>query len=498
MKTNERNNSMTAMTNPMGVSVRTDMDKVVYDKSGVIHMMASLTAPDVSKDAKRNPLCVCAVIDRSGSMAGSKIENVRRSVWKMIDHMTEEDSLALVFFDERIETCEFRRMTSANKEVMKQEISKVDHRGATDIGSALVAAGKLFSQYEGATNSVERIMLLTDGQANAGATTMEHFEPILAGIRKGVTTSTFGYGTGFNEELLTAMAKQAKGNPYFIEGVDSVSKVFAAELGGLLTCFAQDIVLSIKAHKGASVTNVLNDMDVSTRQDSDGELVTDVKVGDVYAGERRDVIVRLEFEKRPQALPRPVTIADVTVSYRTMADSQTRTDDAKVKVEIVKTAAEATKEADKEIAEQVAILEAANVMAEAKKLADSGKWAEAKQHIGDTTMRLRRMKSAKVDSFASGMDGFADSLDMSYCAGGSLSKSMGTYAYATSSSRGLTSFGNSAGDALGAAGSMNCVMSALVDDFDKDDKDGDVKVTITTGTTDQSSSVGYSKNRRST
>lgn len=495
MKQPERNDSMTAK-NSMGVEVKLDLDKVVYDKNRTIYMMTSLTAPDVSQDAKRNPLCVCAVIDRSGSMSGSKIENVRKSVWKMIDHMTDEDSLGLVFFDDRIETCEFRRMTSANKEVMKQEVGKVYHRGSTDIGSAIVAAGRLFAQYEGtAANSVERIMLLTDGQANIGATTMDQFESILAGVRKGVTTSTFGYGTGFNEELLTAMAKQAKGNPYFIEDVDSVSKVFAAELGGLLTCFAQEIVISIKAHKGVSVTNVLNDMDVSTRQDTDGELVTDVKVGDVYAGERRDVIVRLEFEKRPQALPRPVTLADVTVSYRTMADSQTLTDEVKVKVELVKTAAEATKEQDKEIAEQVAILEAANVMAEAKKMADAGNWAEAKQFIGASTANLRRMKSARADSFAGGMEKFADDLDVDYCAGGNLSKSMGTYAYAASSSRSMTSFGNSAGDSLGAAGSMNCVMSALVDDFDKDAKAPAVQVTTTTGESSQTSSTGYTKSR---
>jgi len=497
-KEQERKDTMTA--NPMSVGVRLDLEKVAYDKNGVVHMMATLRAPDVSKDSKRNPVCVCAVIDSSGSMGGSKIDNVRRSVWKMIDHMTDEDSLALVFFDERIETCEFRRMTSANKEVMRQAVAKVYSRGSTDIGSALVAAGRLFAQYEGAANSVERVMLLTDGQANVGATAMSDFEPILAGVRKGVTTSTFGYGNGFNEELLTAIARQAKGNPYFIEGVDSVAKVFAAELGGLLTCFAQDIVLSIKSHKGASVTNVLNDMDVSTRQDADGELVTEVKVGDVYAGERRDVIVRLEFEKRPQALPRPVTLADVRVSYRTMADAQSVSEEAKVKVELVKSAADATAELDKEIAEQVAILEAANVMAEAKKMADAGNWQGAKSFIGSSTASLRRMKTAKTAAFADGMDKFADQLDVDYCAGGSLSKSIGTYAYAASASRGLTSLGNSAGDSLDADGAMNCVMSALVADFSGSPAAGSVSVGTTTAEPPDVTnppSTGYAKTRSS-
>src|ERR1035437_5333108 len=98
----------------MKVSVKLDLDKVVFDKSGAVNLMASLSAPDVTKEAKRNPLCICAVIDRSGSMresggstAGSKMEYVKRSMYKLIDQITDADSLSLVFFDDRLETTEF-------------------------------------------------------------------------------------------------------------------------------------------------------------------------------------------------------------------------------------------------------------------------------------------------------------------------------------------------------------------------------------------------------
>ena len=249
----------------MKVSVKLDVDQVVFDKDGSVNLMATMSAPDIATDSKRNELCVCAVIDRSGSMretggsvAGSKMDYVKKSIWKMIDHMTDDDSLALVFFDHYIETVAFRKMTSANKEVFKQEVAKVQPRGNTDIGSALIAAGKLFSEYEGNVKSVERVMLLTDGETNLGAATLDHFAPIVAGIRRGVTVSCFGYSSKFNETLLTGISKQGNGNNYFIESPDNVSKVFAVELGGLLSCYAQDIVLSIKTHKGTDVTNVLN------------------------------------------------------------------------------------------------------------------------------------------------------------------------------------------------------------------------------------------------
>ena len=190
----------------MQVTVKLDMDKVVYDKSGSVNLMATLEAPDVAKESKRSQLCVCAVIDRSGSMQttgrstnGNKMDYVKRSMYKMIDHMTEDDSLALVFFDHTVENVDFRKMNSANKEVMRQAIAKVQPRGNTDIGAALRKAGELFAQYEGGVKSVERVMLLTDGVANIGAECPEQFAPIVSGLRRGVSVSCFGYGEDFNK-----------------------------------------------------------------------------------------------------------------------------------------------------------------------------------------------------------------------------------------------------------------------------------------------------------
>lgn len=485
----------------MNVSVKLDLEKLTHDKNDDLNMMVSIAAPDVSKESKRNPLCVCAVIDRSGSMRGQKLDFVKKSVYKMIDHMTEDDSLSLVFFDDAIETVPFKRMSSANKEVMKQEVAKVDSRNSTDLGSALIAASRLFSSYEGDVKAVERIMLLTDGQANIGASIMAEFEPIVSKIRKGVTVSTFGYGNGFNEDLLGGISKQGQGNNYFIETPDNVSKVFAVELGGLLTCFAQDIVVSVKAHKGTSITNVLNDMDVTTRQDAEGELITDVKVGDIYAGERRDILVKMAFEKRPQALPRPITVADVSVSYRRMSDASAQSNEAKAKVELVKTASEATKERDKEIVEQVAILEAASVIIKAKELADSGNWMGAQSLFRTAAVSLRSVGSEKTMCFASAMDGFHDSLNSSYHAGDTLSKGF-AYTSAAASTRGVSAVGyEGVKDAL-TAPVMNSVMSQLVSDFSGDSV---IQVGTTTGATDKSSETGaadkkptgYTKSRKS-
>ena len=65
----------------------------------------------------------------------------------------------------------------------------------------------------GKTPEIKRIVLLTDGQANVGETNptviANHVEKARA---QGLSTSTYGVGSQFNEMLLERMARAGGGN----------------------------------------------------------------------------------------------------------------------------------------------------------------------------------------------------------------------------------------------------------------------------------------------
>ena len=104
------------------------------------------------------------------------------------------------------------------------------------------------------------------------------------------------------------------------------------------------------------------------------------------------------------------------------------------------------------------------------------------------------MGMVRTSAFADGMDKFADDLDVSYSAGNNVSKSMGSYAYAASSSRAFHAVGNVAAN-CGEPMMMNCVMDSMVQDFSKTDVDA--QTTTSDDTTNQTPSVGYTKTRSS-
>src|SRR4028118_2140673 len=67
----------------------------------------------------------------------------------------------------------------------------------------------------------------------------------------GVTATTLGFGTHFNEDLLIGMARAAGGNFYFIQSADDAADVFTFELQTMKAVAAQNLTLTPPpAHRG--------------------------------------------------------------------------------------------------------------------------------------------------------------------------------------------------------------------------------------------------------
>jgi len=79
-----------------------------------------------------------------------------------------------------------------------------------------------------------RILLLTDGIANVGITEPARLVALArGGAERGVTTTTIGFGEGFDEDLLTAMADAGRGGARYAASPDDAAAVFAEEADDL-------------------------------------------------------------------------------------------------------------------------------------------------------------------------------------------------------------------------------------------------------------------------
>ena len=99
-----------------------------------------LASPEVkAPDAKPQPKTVIFVLDRSGSMAGKKIEQARRALKSVLNNLREDDLFNIVVYDDRVESFkpELERYSSRTREEAERFVDNIREGGTTNIDSAL-------------------------------------------------------------------------------------------------------------------------------------------------------------------------------------------------------------------------------------------------------------------------------------------------------------------------------------------------------------------------
>src|ERR1044071_2224108 len=169
----------------------------------------------------RPDLNLSLVLDRSGSMEGEKMIRAREAAMFCVDQMLATDRLSVVTFDDRIEVL-FPSEPVTNKQTMKDLISRVTARNSTALHEAWVRGGLAVSERL-LDQGINRVVLITDGQANVGITNTDEIVTQAMGLfQRGVSTSTIGIGADFNEDLLMPMAQSGGGNAWHVVEPDDM------------------------------------------------------------------------------------------------------------------------------------------------------------------------------------------------------------------------------------------------------------------------------------
>lgn len=206
--------------------------------------------------AERLPLNVGVVLDRSGSMGGHPLDYVKQAAKFLVEQVGANDSLSLTVFDNHVDVV-FPAQRVTNKDVLKQAVDSVVPGGSTNLSGGLLR-GYEETLKERRPDQVNRVLLLTDGMANAGIVDPDMLEgKVGAMMRRGVSLSTVGVGLHFNEDLLIRMAEAGNGSYYYVREPDEIPSVFASELQGLLSVVAQNIGLQVHGLSGCRATAVL-------------------------------------------------------------------------------------------------------------------------------------------------------------------------------------------------------------------------------------------------
>jgi Ca-activated chloride channel family protein len=239
--------------------------------------------------SRRPPVNIALVVDTSGSMEGRAIEEARRASLALLDTLGNEDRFSLVAYHARAEvlvpSCTLDR---EHREEARRHISAVRAQGTTDLAGGL----RLGLQQLGAgflEHGVNRIVLLGDGVPN-DATGIE--DMAAAAAQRGITITTFGLGTDYNETLMGAIAQRSGGRFHYLADPREMATVFREEVLRSRRVLARNAVVQLTPGPDVQLEAVVGQAAVPN---GNGVQVT---LGDLAEGETRDLIVRMSAAGR--------------------------------------------------------------------------------------------------------------------------------------------------------------------------------------------------------
>ena len=208
----------------------------------------------------RLPLNIAIVLDRSGSMSGHPLNEAKQSAKMLIDRMNEDDRVSIITFDNRVDVIASNQHVT-NKNFLKRKIDEIETGGMTALYDGWsVAVDQLINHVNDQTFS--RIMLLSDGCANQGLTDAKIIcKEVAAQCEEGISTSTYGLGRNFNEELMTAMAKNGHGIAHYGQTADDLLDLFIEEFDLISSTIARRLRLRVRSEAGIRI-DLVNDFPV--------------------------------------------------------------------------------------------------------------------------------------------------------------------------------------------------------------------------------------------
>ncbi len=365
---------------PLQVSVAPafDFDKVSYDKDTEVHLDVVLTAPERDEE-KRIPLHLILAVDCSGSMAGRKLMQVKNTIEKLVDHLTENDSLGILKFSDKCwEVLGAVPMTTENKALAKTKVREIHEMGMTSLSDALAMG------LEKATIADEsktaRLVILTDGLPTSGECRKDKLIEMAGNTNQKVSISCFGYGDDFDAELMASMARMGRGNNFYIRNDDECAGAFALELGGLLSLFGQNIQVGIRPSGNMEFLEMLSEYKCDQKQGF--RLLNaqniEIKIDDIYVGETKHCLLKLKVPKATEAVcARPSKVCSIEVRYTDTESQKEQVLETTAKIQYVK-ADKVASEPNPDVKKQLMIIEAVKFQKEAQAKAEQGDLAGAR------------------------------------------------------------------------------------------------------------------------
>jgi Ca-activated chloride channel homolog len=373
-----------AMPRSPQVDCRVETDRSVLPANGPQKVVVKVTldAPPPPKETARPPVNLAIVLDRSSSMSGRKIAKAKEAAIEALKRLGPKDTFSLVAYSHTVETI-VPAQSARNVEWIKSRIRSIQPGGFTALFGGVSQAASEIRKNLG-KDLVHRIILLSDGLANRGPSTPAELGRLGASlIKEGISLTTVGVGTDYNEDLMTQLSQKSDGNTYFVESSADLPRIFAAELGDVLSVVAKKVNVNIEFPEGVRPITIIG------REGRIKGRTVALSLNQLYGGQAKYVL--LEAETPGAADGKSIEIASARVSYENPFTRRRETSTGRAKALFSSNQARVEKSANLNVQKHYELNLHARAQEAAISLADKGKTQEAAQKLRESGQQLKKL-----------------------------------------------------------------------------------------------------------
>ncbi len=348
------------------------------------YLKIALKGLELKQKGKRAPLNLAIVLDRSGSMSGTKLQKAKEAAKMAVSLLRPNDIVSLIAYSSGIEVLvPATKLTDSNRSDMLRTIDAIRSNGWTALWGG-VRKGVMEVKKFLDKKRVNRVVLLSDGQANVGPRRPSDMAKLAQmSAKMGIAITTVGLGLGYNEDIMTQLAQHSDGNHGFAKNATDLQRIFQSELGNLIAVVAQDIEIEIACPPGVHPIRILD-----RKATISGNKIK-LKWNQLYSQQHKFMLVEVDVDT--QANRKLSTMANVTVHYNNMQSQRRDNLQQTALVRLTKKSSVVDSNVNKPMMVHVTEARANEITKNAVALRDKGKIKKAQAMLNKNASWLQKM-----------------------------------------------------------------------------------------------------------
>ncbi|MEQ1820223.1 MAG: VWA domain-containing protein, partial [Terricaulis sp.] len=196
---------------------------------------------------ERPPLNLTLLLDVSGSMGeANKLPLVIQSMRMLVEQLNARDHVSIVVYAGAAGAV--LAPTAGNERGRIIAALENLHAGGSTAGGEGLRLAYSLAEQNFTRNSVNRVIIATDGDFNVGINDPEELEDFVERKRDtGIYLSVLGFGSGnYNDALMQTLAQNGNGNAAYIDTLNEARRVLRDEMASNMFTIANDVKIQVE------------------------------------------------------------------------------------------------------------------------------------------------------------------------------------------------------------------------------------------------------------